>query len=97
MDQKTRIISFDDVRKNEDVKTYILRADETLIALGYTEHAFMHVEKTARTAGQILIDFGCSERGANLPVLRDICTISKCSQPCGSCAKRCTYGFSYSE
>jgi metal-dependent HD superfamily phosphatase/phosphodiesterase len=66
MDQKTQIVTFDDVRKDENAKTYILRADETLIALGYTEHAFMHVEKTARTAGQLLLDFGYSERGAEL-------------------------------
>jgi metal-dependent HD superfamily phosphatase/phosphodiesterase len=66
MDEKTRTISFADIKKNEVVKTYIRRADETVAALGYTEHAFTHVGKTARAAGQLLLDFGYFERQAEL-------------------------------
>mgnify|MGYP007085807542 FL=1 len=32
-------ITLEDIQQNETIKTYIVRADETLIALGYTEHA----------------------------------------------------------
>lgn len=59
-------ITFEDVRNNEAVKTYIQKADESLIALGYTEHSFPHVMKVAKTASDILLTLGYSEREAEL-------------------------------
>lgn len=59
-------ITFDDIRSNKDIKTYIKRADETLIALGYTEHSFAHVGKCAQTAHDILTSLGYDERTAEL-------------------------------
>jgi len=46
--------TFDDIKNNEDVSTYITKADESLCALGYTEHSFEHVTRTAEDAGYIL-------------------------------------------
>ncbi|MGN0713418.1 MAG: hypothetical protein ACI4LJ_06505 [Anaerovoracaceae bacterium] len=40
-------ITFEDVRKNAAINAYIQKADESLIALGYTEHSFPHVLKVA--------------------------------------------------
>lgn len=59
-------ITFEDVRNNEAVKTYIQKADESLIALGYTEHSFAHVTKVAKIANDILLTLGYSERDAEL-------------------------------
>ena len=59
-------ITFEDIRNNEAVKTYIQKADESLIALGYTEHSFPHVMKVAKTASDILLTLGYSEREAEL-------------------------------
>jgi metal-dependent HD superfamily phosphatase/phosphodiesterase len=59
-------ITFQDVRNNEAIKTYIQKADESLIALGYTEHSFAHVTKVAETAADILLTCGYSEREAEL-------------------------------
>lgn len=59
-------ITFADVVKDETIKTYIQRADETLIALGYTEHSFAHVTKVAKLAKDILLALGYSEREAEL-------------------------------
>lgn len=59
-------ITYEDVVKDEAVKTYIQKADETLIALGYTEHSFAHVTKVAKLASDILLTFGYSEREAEL-------------------------------
>lgn len=56
-------ITYADVVKDETIKTYIQRADETLIALGYTEHSFAHVTKVAKLASEILLTLGYSERG----------------------------------
>lgn len=52
------MISYDDIRKNEDVKEYITAADESLASLGYTEHSFAHVVRVAETAAYILEEFG---------------------------------------
>ena len=59
-------ITYADVVKDETVKTYIKKADETLIALGYTEHSFAHVTKVAKLASEILLTLGYSEREAEL-------------------------------
>lgn len=48
------MITFEDVKNNETIKTYIRQADKALISLGYTEHSFAHVTKTAHTAAYIL-------------------------------------------
>ena len=60
------IITYHDVKKNERINTYIRRADESLLAMGYTEHSFAHVTKVAENAGMILRSLGYSEREAEL-------------------------------
>lgn len=59
-------VNFKDVVNNKAVKTYIEKADESLIALGYTEHSFVHVAKVAAMAKKILVTLGYSEREAEL-------------------------------
>lgn len=60
------MITFEEIKKNEEIKTYIRKADESLIALGYTEHSFAHVNKVAETAKYILKTMGYSDREAEL-------------------------------
>jgi len=60
------MLTFKDIKKNERVNTYIQKADESLIELGYTEHSFAHVTRVAATAGYILRTLGFSERDAEL-------------------------------
>ena len=52
------MITFEELKKNEEVRTYIERADQSLAALGFTEHSFAHVVKVAETAGGILQKLG---------------------------------------
>ncbi len=59
-------VTYQDVINDEAVKTYIQKADETLIALGYTEHSFPHVKKVAELAAEILLTLGYGEREAEL-------------------------------
>lgn len=59
-------IQLKDVKENPAVQTYIKKADESLNALGYTEHSFAHVTKVAELARRILITQGYSEREAEL-------------------------------
>ena len=51
-------LSFDDIRKNPEIKTYITGADTALGALGYTEHSFAHVQRVSAVAGEILGSLG---------------------------------------
>ena len=59
-------ITFEDVKNSEVIKTYIRKADESLIALGYTEHSFAHVMKVAQTASDLLLTLGFDKREAEL-------------------------------
>lgn len=56
------MLTFEEITKNQAIKTYITRADESLLALGYTEHSFSHVLHVARTAGYILDTLGYDAR-----------------------------------
>ena len=59
-------ITFEEIKSSQIIKTYIRKADESLIALGYTEHSFAHVTKVAQVAKDILLTLGYSEREAEL-------------------------------
>ena len=59
-------MTYSDVRKNEEINTYIRQADAALAALGYTEHSFAHVTMVAEKAGYILQTLGYSERNVEL-------------------------------
>ena len=48
------MVTYEMLRGNAAVNTYITRADESLAALGFTEHSFSHVIHVAETAGYIL-------------------------------------------
>ncbi len=60
------MITYEDVKNNQAIKTYIKKADESLIELGYTEHSFAHVGRVSHTAAEILLKLGYSERDAEL-------------------------------
>lgn len=60
------MLTYEQVKNNPDVRTYIQRADESLIALGFTEHSFAHVTLVAETAGYILETLGYPERTVEL-------------------------------
>ena len=59
-------VTFEYIRKNPDIRTYIQRADEALKSIGYTEHSFPHVEKASATAARILTELGYPEREIEL-------------------------------
>ncbi len=57
---------FENILKDEAVRTYIMKADESLLAMGYTEHSFAHVKKVAEMAGEILKIQGFNDREIEL-------------------------------
>lgn len=60
------MITFEEIKNNEHIKTYIKKADESLITLGYTEHSFAHVTKVSEMAKEILLELDYSKREAEL-------------------------------
>ena len=60
------MITFEDIRGNHDINTYIRKADESLVALGFTEHSFAHVGMVAERCGYILSTMGYSAREIEL-------------------------------
>lgn len=52
------MITYEEIKSSEEIKTYIRMADETLARLGFTEHSFAHVTRSADVAGQILTKLG---------------------------------------
>ncbi len=60
------MITFEQIKADPAIKTYIRLADASLGQLGYTEHSFAHVGKVAETASQILLALGYSQREAEL-------------------------------
>lgn len=51
-------MTFQEIAANETIRAYIRKADESLVALGYTEHSFAHVTHVAETARYILETLG---------------------------------------
>lgn len=60
------MITYNDIKKDENIKVYINSADASLKALGYTEHSYAHVGRVAEMAGYILSTLGYDERTVEL-------------------------------
>jgi len=60
------LITFEDIKKNEEIKTYITQADNSLMSLGYTEHSFAHATKVSDDAAYILKSLNFSEHDIEL-------------------------------
>lgn len=56
------MITLEEIKDNEKIKSYIVKADESLRAIGYTEHSFAHIGKAADVASYILETLGYSQR-----------------------------------
>lgn len=55
------MVTYKEIIADESIKTYIKKADESLQALGFTEHSFAHVMKVSENAAYILRTMGYSE------------------------------------
>ena len=59
-------VTFEAVKQSQEIQTYIIQADASLLALGYTEHSFAHVGRCAKVAGDLLRDLGYDEKTVEL-------------------------------
>lgn len=60
------MLTYEAVKDSDAIRTYIVRADESLGELGFTEHSFAHVVHVAETAGYILETLGYDARTVEL-------------------------------
>lgn len=65
----TKEITLKDVRHDSRVRTYILRANEQMQAIGFTEHGHRHAGIVSTIARTILAQLGLSERDAELAAI----------------------------
>lgn len=63
------MITYEQIKQNDAVRTYIQKADESLAALGYTEHAFAHVTKVADSVRYILETLGFTRHEIELGMI----------------------------
>lgn len=47
-------MTYEEILKNETIRTYVMAADKSLEALGYTEHSYAHTGLVAERVGYIL-------------------------------------------
>ena len=59
-------LTFEEIRSNPSIQTYITKADEALSALGYTEHSFPHVLRVCHDATYIMDTLGYNKHEIEL-------------------------------
>lgn len=59
-------MTYEEIKNNEVINTYIKQANDSLSALGFTEHGFAHVTLVAEMSGYILKTLGYPDRTVEL-------------------------------
>lgn len=60
------MITYQEIRANEEVQAYLKKGNENLGVLGYTDHSAVHCTLVAEEAGRILRELGYSEHEIEL-------------------------------
>ena len=61
-----KLITYDDIKKDNEINVYIQKGNDLLDVLGYTDHGSGHTIKVAEAAANILLKLGYHERTAEL-------------------------------
>lgn len=59
-------MTYEEIKNNDAIRTYVKSADDSLAVLGFTEHSFAHVTAVAEKTGYILETLGYSDRMVEL-------------------------------
>ena len=62
-------ITLEDVKRREDIQTYLARADRNMEAIGYTEHGFRHADVVAERARHVMEALSRSQREGELAAI----------------------------
>lgn len=52
--EENGVVTFEDIRNNAEIRTYIEKGNENLGVLGFTKHSVGHATKVSDTAAKIL-------------------------------------------
>ncbi len=63
------MLTYEQIKNDASISAYIRRADESLLALGYTEHSFAHVTRVANTVKYILSELSYSKHDIELAMI----------------------------
>ncbi|HIV85434.1 MAG TPA: HD domain-containing protein [Candidatus Monoglobus merdigallinarum] len=66
LDKTYSNITFQDIVKNSEIKTYLEMGDKYLGTLGYTNHSLLHAQRVAKIAHMILVSLNYDKRTAEL-------------------------------
>lgn len=61
-----KMLTFEEIREDEEIKAYIQKSNEVLGAIGFTEHGFAHCMRTADISSRILQELGYDARTCEL-------------------------------
>ncbi|MGD0114267.1 MAG: HD domain-containing protein [Armatimonadota bacterium] len=64
-----KLVTLDDLKRREDIQTFIARGDQNMEAIGYTEHGFRHANLTAERARHIMQALDRTPREAELAAI----------------------------
>lgn len=59
-------VTFYDIVKNQEIKTYLEKGDKYIGTLGFTNHSLLHAQRTAKVAHMILTELNYDKRTAEL-------------------------------
>ena len=60
------MVTYKEIKESKEINSYIEMADKALKSIGFTEHSFAHVTRTAEVASKILTELGYDERTAEI-------------------------------
>lgn len=59
-------VTFDNIKQNDEIRSYLEMGDQSLGVMGFTEHSFQHAFRTANIAARILETLEFSKREVEL-------------------------------
>jgi metal-dependent HD superfamily phosphatase/phosphodiesterase len=71
----SRILTFDEIRNNPEIQTYLEFTDKAFAVMGYKEHGQGHALRSATTAENVLKAWGTVQENKSLSKLPHICMI----------------------
>ena len=81
-----RVVSFEQVKSNSEIKALIETANQSLALMGFTDHGRRHVSYTSKTAANILKALGYSQRE------QELAAITGYLHDVGNCINRKNHG-----
>jgi len=62
-------VTLEEVKRREDISTYLARGDRNMEAIGYTEHGFRHANLVAERAREVMLALNRDPREAELAAI----------------------------